>query len=130
MLQVKRLIAILFLGTVLFSATPMHQLLKLPVLVQHFFEHRQTDQSLNFLAYLNEHYFSGEDQDKDYKRDQQLPFKSHDHSVATVMNALPAADEKLGVDPIEDSYLSHILIDETLVSLQYLSSIWQPPKSC
>lgn len=126
----KKIIAILFLGVVLFSATPMHQLLKLPVLVQHFFEHKQIDKSLDFLAYINEHYFSGEDQDADYKRDQQLPFKTHDHSIATVMNALPAANHKLSINPIENIYVSHILIDETLVSSQYLSSIWQPPKSC
>lgn len=130
MLLLKRVISILFLATVLFSATLMHQLLKLPVLVQHFFEHKQINQSLSFTAFINEHYFSGDDKDADYKRDMQLPFKSLDHSVAMAINALPAVNEKVNLNPTENSFISHILIDETLVSSQYLSSIWQPPKSC
>ena len=130
MLLLKRIIPILFLATVLFSVTPMHQLLKLPVLVQHFFEHKQKDHSLSFTTFINEHYFNGDDKDADYKRDMQLPFKSLDHSVTLAINALPALNDKVSLNPAENSYISHILIDETLVSSQYLSAIWQPPKIC
>ncbi|UPT67389.1 MAG: hypothetical protein M0D57_01485 [Sphingobacteriales bacterium JAD_PAG50586_3] len=126
----KKIVPILFLVTVLFSATPLHQLLKLPVLVQHFFEHKQTNKELSFTTFISKHYFNGDDKDADYKRDMQLPFKTLDHSVAMVTNALPVVSNKVSFNPEENSFISHILIDETIVSSQYLSTIWQPPKVC
>jgi hypothetical protein len=51
------------------------QLIKLPVLVQHFQEHRQRDARVTFVEYLAMHYFGKDINDDDDDRDRQLPFK-------------------------------------------------------
>lgn len=49
--------------------------MKLPVLVQHFKEHRQLDGSLSLIGFLSMHYWGKHVDDNDQQRDNQLPFK-------------------------------------------------------
>lgn len=128
----RRVVAILFLTVVLFTATPMQQLLKLPVLVQHYYEHKNDDTALTLLSFLELHYLSShDDNDGDNNRDQQLPFKTTDINVAaSFLNALPGNNTALTISPNITTKQGLTLADETIVSSQYLSAIWQPPKTC
>lgn len=51
------------------------QLVKLPVLVQHFQEHRERDSRVTLLEFLAMHYWGQDINDDDDARDRQLPFK-------------------------------------------------------
>ena len=64
-----------------FGATEAYQLLKLPILVQHFFQHKQEDKHLSFWAFLNMHYAEKTVIDADYQQDMQLPFKTNDADI-------------------------------------------------
>lgn len=51
------------------------QLMKLPVLVMHYIEHRAQDGNLSVVEFLSMHYCGKDDNDGDQERDNQLPFK-------------------------------------------------------
>lgn len=125
----RKLAAILFLFSVLLTVTPAQQILKLPVLVQHYFEHKKLNNGLSFWLFIQAHYFNaGNDTDNDDSRDRALPFKAADNTVLNAINALPGATETDNNYLVDIKELSHMLTDDTFVSSQYLSSIWQPPK--
>lgn len=58
------------------SATEIHQLARLPQLLQHFRQHRQEDPSLSLLGFLQMHYTDPHPNDQDDDNDQELPFKT------------------------------------------------------
>ncbi|RYJ38889.1 hypothetical protein NU08_2114 [Flavobacterium anhuiense] len=53
----------------------MQQFYKLPVLMQHYQEHKQL-MDLSFLDFLSMHYWGEDLKDNDSDRDMQLPFKT------------------------------------------------------
>lgn len=55
-----------------------HNLLKVPVLVSHFKEHRQLDPAISFWSFIKIHYVGPIVVDDDFQRDQQLPFRDAD----------------------------------------------------
>lgn len=67
----------------------MHQLLKIPVLVEHFMEHKTDNQNISFSRFILLHYFGNEPRDADHERDMQLPFKTNNCVVATVAVVVP-----------------------------------------
>jgi hypothetical protein len=127
----KKLTAILLLTAYLFSTTELHQLLKLPAVFEHFAEHQQKDKTISFLQFLDMHYMHGSPKDKDYSEDMKLPFKSADNCLSMVS---PIVIPRL-VHNLENHVVHipekemHIPKDE-LIPSSYLSSVWQPPKSC
>jgi hypothetical protein len=73
----QRRIAILLLGIVLLTNLECYQFIKLPVLIEHFKEHKVDNPQMTFWDYWNLHY-KGHPKDADYNRDQQLPFQTSD----------------------------------------------------
>jgi hypothetical protein len=49
---VKKLLPILFLSIYLVSVTELHELFKLPQLVEHFIEHKTEDKQTTFLDFF------------------------------------------------------------------------------
>jgi hypothetical protein len=72
----RRLFGVVLLAGYLLSSTPAGEVLKLPVLFEHYREHRAEMSEIGFWSYIWLHYFSGVQYDADYARDMQLPFKS------------------------------------------------------
>ncbi len=72
----RRLFGVVLLVGYLLSNTPAGEVLKLPVLFEHYREHRAEMPEIGFWSYIWLHYFSGVEYDADYARDMQLPFKS------------------------------------------------------
>ena len=72
----RKIIAISFLFIYACATTELGQVLKLPVLVQHFIKHKQEDKTITFFAFLNMHYAHGDVKDADYDEDMKLPFKT------------------------------------------------------
>lgn len=124
--KLKQWIAILFLSTFILSKTELHQLLKLPVLVQHYFEHGQTDSAISFFVFLKMHY-NNPVKDADYQRDMQLPFKSHEsHANYSVFSQqIPSFELNKTSYIIQKSFIS---IPKDFYSSSYIDNIWQPPR--
>lgn len=123
----KRYLTIFCFATIVVAGTELHQLFKLPVFVQHFYEHQQEDKNISLLRFIIIHYFSGNPKDSDYNRDMQLPFKTTDCSSTITLAALthPSFTNERLVFIVANNYPA--LKNNTFPS-SHLSDIWQPPK--
>lgn len=127
----KKTFAIFLLSIYVISLTELHQFVKLPVLVEHFIEHKQLNSDLSLWQFLDMHYAHGDVKDADYDKDMKLPFKSHDGCVNTLVIAfIPNSFEDLNTKPAYTDYKSYSTFSENFLEAAYLASIWQPPKSC
>ena len=125
----KKTLAIFFLSVYLFSTTEFSQFLKLPVLWQHFQEHAQHNKNISFFSFLKMHYFNGDPRDADYEKDMQLPFKSHSLcELITIAIVLPSTYSQT-ILPVYNNFKVNIPPDENLLSADFLSAIWQPPRA-
>lgn len=67
------------------EATSLDQLLKLPVLFEHFQEHQERDPKVSLLEFLAMHYWGQDLDDNDNARDNQLPFKKVNINIHQVL---------------------------------------------
>lgn len=127
MQPLKRLSAILFLSIMLFSQTELHQILKLPVLVQHYFEHKAENKNITLAGFIVLHYFSGNPVDDDYARDMQLPFKTSDCIQAITSIVIP---EQIVIsnEPFLVSTRSFSKVKNDWNPSNYIESIFRPPQ--
>jgi hypothetical protein len=125
----KSLFASVLLVLYLASATEFSQLLKLPVLVSHFREHRQHDETLSLAGFLYMHYTNHDLNDNDQDRDMQLPFKSLS-GISASYQFLPAQSEIITLEQAPCSTTMNNCYQSSGLQSTYLSSIWQPPKHC
>jgi hypothetical protein len=70
----KVIAAISFFVLLTFTQTPLGQLLKLPVLVEHYYKHKKVE-NVSLSQFLNDHY-NTKHNDADQAEDDQLPFKT------------------------------------------------------
>jgi hypothetical protein len=127
----KKLIAILFLSIYAVSATELHELFKLPNLIEHFTEHQSEDNTTSLIDFLLAHYTSLDDGDGDKTKDMELPFKSNHNGFNisnTGLHSFNNIQLAIKTTPIESKIYNTYSTD--FISSAYLSSIWQPPKSC
>ena len=124
----KKLFAISFLLIYLFPTTELHQLLKAPLLIEHFIEHREENKDITLWQFLYAHYAMGDVKDSDYDKDMKLPFKTHSNCVSSFSNVyLPSA--KVSIEkPIEFLQEKRFTTKDQFLLPSHLSNIWQPPK--
>ena len=73
----KNILVILFSALLLNASTEIFQLLRFPLLIQHYFQHKQKDSSLSFIEFVKLHYsVNDHPNDNDDNEDNRLPFKS------------------------------------------------------
>lgn len=130
-MALKKLIHILLISFYLFSTTELQELAKLPVLFQHFFEHKGLDENITFLGYIENHYNGIPHTDNDEERDNQLPFKTHSFCAANVLS--PALPPSFGLT-FKKAYQfipeqKIILNNDSVIHSAHAGKIWQPPKS-
>lgn len=125
----KKCVAIFLLSLYLLSTTEAHQLLKLPLLVQHYFQHKAENNNLTLLSFLEMHYAETVVYDDDYAQDMQLPFKTHAENFCVI--AVPL----LPTPKFEMQIVFHKIIEQTIPltndpGYSFLSTqdIFQPPK--
>lgn len=127
----KKYIPIFLLSIYLISLTELSQLMKLPMLVEHYLEHKEENKNLSVLGFLYIHYAQKNVKDADYEKDMKLPFKTPN----TLLSSLEIApvlfgSEKFILKPIPSDSKQYSFYSEKHLSSAYLASIWQPPKSC
>jgi hypothetical protein len=122
----KRGFAILMLMLYLVANTELHQLAKLPAFFEHYQVHKTKDPGVDLLAFTILHYIKGDGQDA---RHEQLPFKSADCHIASVLIAAPP--EEFVELACKDSYTMPSKAGYTcpLTVSEFHFSIWQPPRN-
>jgi hypothetical protein len=77
------------------------------------------------------HYFEDNNKYGDQARDKQMPFKRTYHSsVVQVGDIIPSPDFAIVPKTLFKERKQRLFTHSSAYSSQYLSSIWQPPKSC
>ncbi|MEX0635267.1 MAG: hypothetical protein WD135_00760 [Ferruginibacter sp.] len=122
----KKLIYIFYFSIYLLSATEAHQLLKIPVVFQHYAEHQLEDADIIFLAYSNIHYVHGSPQCD--KRNMQLPFKSSTDCVGCAGFGFVPLQTEIEINNISLLKKKNHIISNVFTHTSYLSNIWQPPQ--
>jgi len=125
----KKIVAISLLSLYLFSTTELSQLLKTPVLIQHFVEHREENKHLTLWQFLYLHYATSHGEDADHHKDMQLPFKTHHNCIAAFQNVVIPASNTIH-NPVVDLKKRLLHPDDQFISSSSLSNIWQPPRFC
>jgi hypothetical protein len=108
--------------------TPASQFMKLSVLVEHYFEHKDRDSKIGIIEFLSMHYAKGDVKDADHDRDMQLPFKQYNPTtlIFTFFNN-PTLLLKDKVFP--PSVIKQLpLYRSPFHTSESSSNIWQPPK--
>lgn len=125
----KKLISILLLSLYLVSTTELYQFLEIPILIEHFVEHKGLNPEMSLIAFLKTHY-DNPVKDGDYGQDQKLPFVSHASLLSVVFTITPSytfhfSEKSVKVLQYEETFYKSIFYNKKI-----LNSIWQPPKFC
>ncbi|HTM67328.1 MAG TPA: hypothetical protein VL093_13455 [Flavipsychrobacter sp.] len=129
--MLKKIVAISFLFIYLFSTTELSQLLKMPLLIEHFIEHKEENRDITFWQFMHMHYSMDDVKDADYDKDMKLPFKSCTHSSSSVSNVYTPLTvtfflPQLRVNCEDRNFTSR----DQFLQTSFLSNIWQPPRAC
>lgn len=110
------------------SSTELREIAKLPVLIQHFNEHRQLNGDITFTQFLIDHYNNIPHTDNDQERDNQLPFKTPDSNLMfspVIPAPNPIALKKPVVPVAADEFFPRYA---DFIPTPGESRIWQPPR--
>lgn len=124
----KRFIGILMVSVYMFSFAELHNLLKIPVLLEHFKEHKQEDPSICFWDFIKLHYFDPIVVDDDYQRDQQLPFRDADCCIITSSSVFECLSFAMDIQAPTELQQEHHLYNEVNKPQYNSFDIFQPPR--
>lgn len=123
----KQATAIFFLLIYLSAATELHQLVRLPVLIEHFKEHKNLNGSLGLLDFIVLHYVNSEHANAEDQH--ELPFNSNDCiAVALSLVILPDISSEPPANAVSDIQAPMLYPDLVFASCIHFS-IWQPPRA-
>ncbi|WOC51204.1 hypothetical protein BPO_0557 [Bergeyella porcorum] len=126
----KRLIPYLFIILYLTSFSEVRQVLKLPLLIEHYLTHKQQNEEMTLATFFRIHYLEPQVQDADYEQDMQLPFKQIDLVSMALGIAFPQKQMQLYFtkEPTNYREQSHNFAYVEPFYPSVFTSIWQPPK--
>lgn len=126
---IRRLSGMVLLSLYLAAATPLAELLKLPVLMEHFREHAHERPAITLAGFILLHYFSGSPRDADYDRDMQLPFKTLELTpVAFAATHLAPEPLSWPLSPLPHSAQRLPATDPSFPVAPFLATPYQPPE--
>lgn len=112
------------------STTQLSELLKLPILIEHYMEHKQKNKDLSFVGFLEMHYAHSSPHDDDYEKDMKLPFKTVTISnIVSISFCLPIPQFKQNQIVYFKTDKQQFSDYSFTYSSAFLSSIWQPPRA-
>ena len=130
----RRVLAILFLSVYLISTTELGQLLKSPMLAEHYSEHKEKNPQINVMEFLALHYegnhLENHPHDEDYEHDQQLPFIVHIDVLSVSFVLTPPFSFEIETRKLVGKEPKALPLDDAFSDNNYLSAIWHPPQSC
>lgn len=94
----KRIGGILLISIYMLTFAGFNNLLKAPVLLSHFKEHRQLDPNISFWTFIKIHYVGPIIVDDDFQRDQQLPFRDAAFFLVAVNYACECPQTQIEID--------------------------------
>ncbi len=108
----------------------LENIVRLPVLVAHYFHHNHTDKHIHFTDFIADHYSDHEHHDKDHDNHNNLPLHNHNCNfqqnifTLAVLDIFPTLLSNYDVASRKIKIFSR----QHFYSSTALSSIWRPPK--
>jgi hypothetical protein len=125
-MTMRQVWAIFFLLIYLSAGTELHQLVRLPVFIAHFKEHKNLNGSLNLLDFIALHYFNSEHNDESH---EELPFHNNNCVAAALsLVILPDNSSETPGNPAR-AIQAPILYRDPAFQSPIHFSIWQPPRA-
>ena len=125
----RRANAVAFLLLYLLSSTELHEIVRLPLLLEHFVEHKQKNGDVSFVVFIALHYFAGDSKDGDYQRHQQLPFKEGHCEEVYASIVIPVESFDGSSPSIPYSLVKMEIYASLFNSSSFQFTIWQPPRA-
>jgi hypothetical protein len=126
---VKKITAIFLLSIYLFSVVQLYELLKINVLIAHFYETRQQEPNIGFFDFLVMHYITDDRNTQDNDRDSQLPFKSNCSLIANNSSIFLLSKYDESVAPLViASKVDFPRYITPFISSSFCSLVWNPPR--
>lgn len=119
----KKGIAIFFAAAYLLATTHLVEVLKLPLLIEHFIDHE--DGFIEFMV----HHYGGHEMDDDWDEDMKLPFMT-DSTLLFIAFNLPGSKFAFKPHPEPSAPDKKLIWDDARFSSNHLSAIFQPPRGC
>ena len=123
----RKIAAIAFLFIYLSVNTELHQVFRLPVFFEHYFEHKKNNENITFLNFIALHYSGNAVQHDNH--DNELPFKSNHCDELLISIALPPDNFFESVVNEFPDVATSIVASSPFVPSSVLFSIWQPPRA-
>lgn len=124
----RQWIAIILLGLFTFSGTEVHQLLKLPMLFQHYAEH-QAEGRMDWLNFLAEHYLHERHHHASDDHHHELPFHCDHHCGAQTVQASIAQESSPAVLLCNGLDVQLNATEDRIPPREGPDGIWRPPKA-
>ena len=105
--------------------TPLHEIMKLPTLVMHYWEHKKENPSLKLVDFIDEHYVHTNTKDGKHS---QLPFKDEHHPLMIGLHYTFAIPSEISPSPtqwVQKEYPN----SSTSTIWRPATGIWQPPRA-
>jgi hypothetical protein len=127
----KGFIALFLLLIYIQPAESIRELFKLPLLLEHYYDHRTENGDPGLVGFLVDHYCTEDGTDQDADEDSKLPFKSTEQltNPGTIALLFPVSAEML-VRPALLPVTKYLILDDANIPSGFLDSIWQPPRNC
>lgn len=104
------------------------QFAKLPVLVEHFKEHKLRDAEITFIDFLAMHYWGKDIDDDDDSRDKQLPFKDQHIPYSFYNHYTPPNNIQISV-PVVPIINTHPQLNQFFSPDAHLGALFRPPQA-
>lgn len=118
----------MFLVFTALNVVTLNHFSKLPLLVVHYIDHHERDHGIDFMTFLDMHYFGHDANDHDETEDSKLPLKSFNLNSLQPLTLFPS-----GVSIVFHPHFYPIIrqtfvgVDPSIPS-QVLSSLFRPPR--
>ncbi len=125
----KKYLLILLVICFFISTTECIQVLKLPVLIEHYKEHKKSNKQLNWLHFLYIHYVHEIQFDNDSNTDLKLPFKKNQLLQNNVdLNLYPLSILVTSVFIYIITLSRYSYYASNFISSSFILAVWQPPR--
>ncbi|WP_276502714.1 hypothetical protein [Terrimonas pollutisoli] len=122
------LFVVLCLQTIL-PHSLLQDIVRLPVLVTHYFHHNHSGRHFHFTDFIAQHYFNKGYHDKHPDEHDNLPFRHHDYDVQQIIIVLASHDYSCALPPVYNvNRKNKIVFNQHFCSSSASSSVWKPPK--
>ena len=126
----KKILGILLSLQLLLGNTFISELAKIPALIHHYQEHlKESNNTLNFITFLEMHYNDVEHQQKDASRHGSLPLKTHAPAHAETFTFNIENTPSVSTPILQDIENKELIIeDNPFYDSKIRFSVFQPPR--